>query len=790
MKLFFSPRRRRSDTRLSITWLRSAVVAGAGLLVVGSLPLRAQEETGTAQESGDAKEDTPKTEVPQIEVPKAGVPKAGESAKTDEPGKTKDPAKIGPVSAQKDLDTLKLLDGSTQFGRVSDPGGSSIQLEYRGASRKFLKSEIESIEFFKGRQAKERLETDLVILKLNQHHVRCKILRETGREVRVELPNGARTTYARERVQRVMYRDQIFTEASQNYNQDLESDIRRALELIRGDDEKVRDRSEKLLVQAGIFAIESVERSLTELGKLSPEEREVKAGAIVALSRVLHTYGLKKVTAPEIEEMLPSLYDDLAYGDFTAKASLLKVIFSRFADESPPLALFLISNSYEDARIRAMCVEILRRLNQNRALVTLYNQHSGQLQFVAAVALARNRIYVGVPTLIDALELGSQESQAIRRLAAQILRETTGQNFEFRADSTPAARDKVIAKWRDWWGKHERPLYEKSRLVLEKKTVQTIERRESLDLWKKAHEFVNEKKHARAAIFLREAMKRDPTFHKAHVSLAVLLYSVIASEEKDVAKKTERFDEAERILDDLSHRSLPEITDADRHWIHYELGCIYLTRGKIIDALDELKTSLALEPTSISSMLGIAACHWELATSKSELIAGERKIELRSALRTYIDASQAIRGRLRTIQVLSLGDVPNFETLPFQRRDYNRNVLAVRADLEATSVELFIKIARIYRLQGGSKRAVLALREGLDTLKASTELNESATLEIALRTQLGNTYEAIGKDSLALAQYGSVLKGLDPKNKLCLRGYARVRRSIDRKEGAVTKAGD
>ncbi len=747
------------------------------LVIVTSLALPAQEESGDA---GDPA---------RVPMPKSEGVSPTEETKPDRPVP---PAirKRAPVSVEKDLDTVRLLDGSTQFGRVSDSGGNAIQLGYRGASRKILKSEIESIEFFEGRQARERLDTDLVILELNRHHVRCKILRENGREVRVELSNGARTTYSRDRVQRVLYRDQILTEASHHYNQDLESEIRRALEVIRGDDEKMRERAEKLLVQAGIFAIDLVERSLAEITKLSRDERRARAAAILALRRVLHVHGIKKVTSSEIEENLPGLYDDLAYGDFKVKESLLKVIFSRFSDESVPLALYLISNSQEDSRIRAACVEILRRLDQNRALVTLYNDNSGQLQFVAAVALARNRVFVGVPTLIEALTVGSQEDEAIRELAAQILRETTGQNFDFRADATPASRDKAISRWRDWWSTNERTLQEKSRIVLEKKKVQTIERREALDLWKKAHEFLEEKKSARAEIFLRESIKRDPGFYKSHVSLAVLLYSVLAVAEDDVEKKVAFFDEAERILDDISHRSLAEITDADRHWIHYELGSVYLARGKIVEALDQLETSLALEPTSISTMLGLAACHWDLATSKSELTAGERKIELQSALRAYLDASQTIRQRLRTIQVIGLGDVPRLDTLPFQRRDYNRNVLLVREDLEVTAIELFVKIARIYRLQGDSRRAVLALREGIDTLKASTELNEPATLEISLRTQLGNAYEAVNKDTLALVQYSTVIQSLDAKNEVCLRGYARVRRRIDRKEREVTKAED
>ena len=766
--------------------------AGAGLAVLAVVILwagdrpRAQD---APQRGAPARETPPgRSGAEARPAPGAGEPGAGEPGAGKPAGE--DPARVEPAPrAEADLDRVRLTDGSTHFGRVVDPGGWAIEIEYRGARRKVAKAEIESIEYFKGRQARERLDTDLVVLKLNNHHVRCKILRENGRDVLVELANGARTTYTRDRVERVLYRHQILSESSQFYNQDLESEILRAIATLRTDGSDDMERAEKLLVQAGVFAVDACRRSLAEIEKLSGAEAEAASVARLALGRVLHVHALKRCVDPSIEESLPALYDELAFGTTAVKESLLKVIFSRFADESVPLALYLISYPFEDPQVRAMCVEILRRLDQNRALVTLYNEHSGQLQFVAAVALARNRVFIGVPTLIEALELGSEQDVAIRQVADSVLRETTGQDFGFRADGAPAARARAVAEWRQWWADNEKSLNAKSRLVLEKKTVETIERREAVDLWKKAHEFWTADEQARAEIFLRESVRRDPGFHKASVSLATLLHTRLPKDDPDGAKRAERFAEARQILEDLSRRSLPEVVDAERHWFHYELGNIAMLEGRVDDALDDYKTSLSLDASSISAVLGIAACHWDLATGRNELTAGERKIELQNALREYLEASQAIQNRLRTVQVLGLGDVPKDENLPFARRDFNRNVLSVRESLEATSVGLFAKIARIYSLQDDSKRAVLTLREGLDTLRASTELNEGASLEIELRTMLGSTYESLGKDALAFEQYAAVLKRLDDKHEMCRRGYDRVRRRLGRDDDAVSRLG-
>ena len=673
-----------------------------------------------------------------------------------------------------DLDRVLLRDQSVQYGRVVDTGGYRIALEYRGAKRHFPKRDIERIEYFKGRKAKERLETDLVILRLNRHHVRCKILRETGDAIRVELPNGARITYARNRVLKVLYRDQILTEASSYYNQDLESAMNRAISAIEGGKVGEENKEEKFLVQAGIFAVEHVRRAVDRLRE-SKDEIAGRLEAAKAFGRILHVHGLKCVVTREIEEAVPTIYEDLTYAPFTVKESLLKVVYSRFDEASVPLALYLIRYPQEDPRIRAMSVEILRRLGQNRALVTLYNENSGQLQFVAAVALARNRILVGLPTLIDALSLGGEKQREIRELAARVLRETAGKDHGFRADGTPEARATSIEEWRQWWAKNETSINEESRLILTKKQIQTVERREAIDLWKRAHEFLRSEKYRRSEIFLRESVKRDPSFHKAQTSLAVLLYSHLADKVKDETERDKLLREAERLLDTVAASADPEMNDRDRHWIHYELGTVRMIRGDVLGALDEYNSSVALDPTSISGMIGVGACHWMLATTKNELTPSERKIELQAALRTFLGAIQSIENRLRTVQVLGTGDAPKVDELPFPRRVYNQNVLSVREDLESTSIGLFVRVAKIYRLRGDTKSAALALKEGLDTLRASTELRDSSSLEIELRTQLGSVYESVKKYALAAQQYGTVLKNLDPDHEHARRGYDRVK---------------
>ena len=250
---------------------------------------------------------------------------------------------------------------------------------------------------------------------------------------------------------------------------------------------------------------------------------------------------------------------------------------------------------------------------------------------------------------------------------------------------------------------------------------------------------------------------------------------VVKDKVKDETERDKLLREAERLLDTVAASADPEMNDRDRHWIHYELGTVRMIRGDVLGALDEYNSSVALDPTSISGMIGVGACHWMLATTKNELTPSERKIELQAALRTFLGAIQSIENRLRTVQVLGTGDAPKVDELPFPRRVYNQNVLSVREDLESTSIGLFVRVAKIYRLRGDTKSAALALKEGLDTLRASTELRDSSSLEIELRTQLGSVYESVKKYALAAQQYGTVLKNLDPDHEHARRGYDRVK---------------
>ena len=681
------------------------------------------------------------------------------------------------------LDKVHLSDGSVQHGKVAERGGNTISLEYRGAAKKIPKALVDKIVFYEGRRSQQKLDTDLVILKINEHRVPCKILKESGVEVRVELANGAKTTYRRDQVLRVHYRNQVL-KSSDYYTIEVAQQMDQAIRLIVNGEEIRSAQAEKFLIQCGVFALGKVEKSLGSFKNAGePEKKRIQS----SFARILHVHQLKKVVTDSMEAAEPRIYQELTYGDLEVRESLLKILYPRFADESVPLAKYIISNEQEDVRLRALSVEILRRLNFNKALLEIYNDSSHELKLVSSVALVRNRIFFPIPTLLEALEVGGESNFKIRALAAGVLRDSTRQNFGFKAEGTPEARAKAIEKWRQWWEENTQQYRARSLLVLNNRAIETDARKESREFWLKAHQFWTAGRFDRAGTYLREARRKDPSFLKAHVSYATLLYSELSRVEETAERKEAMIAEAGQILKGLVDSALPEAAEQDLHWVHFEYGNVLRLQGKHKEALRQYEDSLGLDPSSIASVLGIADSHWAVATGRNELSKVERKLEMQSALEGYSLAEKKIAELMGNIQVMSAADIPQLETLPFERRTHNRNALAVREELEEKGIRLSIKKARVYRLQEDPKKAVVTLRQGLETLSASAEIKDKKVIEADLRAMLGVVYESMGQEVLAVKEYLKVVKDLDRTNPVCRRGYERLRKRLQKKQATASR---
>jgi tetratricopeptide (TPR) repeat protein len=664
---------------------------------------------------------------------------------------------------QQEHDVVLLKDGTVLHGDVVELGNNRIAVEQVSGSRQVYKRDIERVEFYRERQGARRLDTDLIILK-NGHRLAGEVkLLKGDQEVRITLQSGATVTYARRDVVRILRRNELFTSTSTHYTRELEENVASALAELRSAEPDVAARAENYLIECGIFAVERARRELTEIGS--------GPASAAALERILRAYEIKEVVSTAMEEEHPHIYRVLTSGTPQERLSFLEVLLPAHIEDAVDLALLLIRDSREHEQIRALAVEVLKRLQQNRALVKLYNETTGEaagsLRLVAALALAENGILLGVPTLIEALAL---ESQELRRLASETLRTATGQDFQYRSDGAPAARQAAIARWQAWWDANEEQLTAASKAILASGGRETEERRLSRELWKQAHEAWAEDDLANTERLLRNALRLDPTFEKASISLAVLLATAEQNPE------SVKLASAEKLLEDLAGRLRPDAPASDRYWVHLELANIYRLKGKAMEALRSYEESHNQMPNSVPALLGMADSRWTLATGAGEESREERRGEIREALQGYETARKQILENLRGLRSMRAEELIPGHQLPFERREYNRTVIEVRKAYEAQLARLALKIAKAEALLGDRKKAALTLRAGLQDLGLAIELPGAKVLEAELRRYLGLIYETLGQDILALEEYRKVLGELDPEDENCRKAVERLRR--------------
>ncbi|MBN1442711.1 MAG: hypothetical protein JXA90_08380 [Planctomycetes bacterium] len=673
-------------------------------------------------------------------------------------------------------DKVRLKDGSTAHGLVVETGGNRISLEMTGGSRTILKRDIERIEFNRTRAASEKMATDRVELG-SGHTVSGKVtLIEGGTKVQVELA-GRKTTvvYPRDQIRRILWKDELVGSTTLHYSQELERRVEEALKGLDDEDPAARKKDEEFLIHAGILAIDKVKEAYAALAAAGEAVSAGEPGEpaasprLDALRRIVHVHELKTIIPPEIEETHPQVYEVLGHGSTHEKDSLLKLILPNLPDQSVDLALYLIKYPYEDDKIRSVLIDMLRRMQKNWALLKLYNESQGQLQLVSAIALGKNHILLGVPTIIEALSLSSED---LRRLAGDTLFQLTGKDFGFRADGAPMARQTAVREWQSWWTKNQDQIEKSARAVLQGGDADSPQRATARDAWRLGHEAWRLKQLDQAEAFFQKAIQSDPTFVKASISLAALYYTDL-----------ERLSSAERLLRDLAERPIANMTSIDHYWICLELGNVYRMLGKYAEAKASYKESLQFNADSVYGVLGVAECNWLLGTGKGDSGAVERQAHLREALAGYEEAFKLFETAVERLVALRPEDVVDLENLPFDRRLHNRTVWEVRSGYEEEMARLFIKIGKAHLLLDSKESAVRELGRGVRFVEAfGDELTAKKKLLVDMRSLLAHAYESLGQNVEAIQQLRVVLSDLDPENEHCKQALARLRRRILREK--------
>ncbi len=277
------------------------------------------------------------------------------------------PALLSPAGA----DVVVLKDGMELRGRVIDLGTNSIELQMRsGASRRINLKDIRKASFELSKEEPAR-KLDRVFrkngselagdVKYSEDGKRVVVIRTdaSGRRSQVEIP--------REEIARIIMRDQEVSEGAAVYSEQVRDGIKASLGQLGGTGPEVA-KAEERLASYGIFAISEVREARKSAKEGSP--------AAKALARIERLYKLREIT-PDLLQDLRDYYRILTSGSAEEKSTLLEEMFTRYLQESVPVARFLVLDPEEDHKIRALAVALLGQNGFNRELVEIYSDPSG-----------------------------------------------------------------------------------------------------------------------------------------------------------------------------------------------------------------------------------------------------------------------------------------------------------------------------------------------------------------------------------------------------------------------------
>lgn len=678
---------------------------------------------------------------------------------------------VGALRAGEDVVTLQ--DGTVHKGQVVELGGNRIDLLVPGGAKKILRQEIASVRFDESRRQRTVEDSDVVVRK-GGHQIRGKVeLIHDGKAVRITLPGGSTAEIPRTEVARIIYRGEALTVQSSTYTVELAAEIDRALAVLapigpeapvdpqapRAADAMTVEGAERFLADCGIFAIEKARKAF--------EAVDPRSDGGAALARVIDLYGLKEVVSTTIEEQVGDVYKVLGGSELREKCNLLLLVFPRFPEESVPLAVFLASSRVQESTVRAWSIDFLRRMERNRDLLGLWRRSTGRDQLSAAIALARNRILVGVPTLLEAMELDSVE---VRALAEKNLRDVTGKDFGFRADGAPQARRDALARWAAWWRENEASCLELAENVLRQTEAETEERRQAVALWREASADLAAQKTDQAEDKLRRALVLDPGFIHATVGLAIVLYG----------ERGKPCDAAD-LLDDF--RSRPAFLSAgkSREWLLLHLGRSARLCGDLERALSAYKACRFMSPESLEATKGLAECAFAYAASGQSLSPQERQVLLDDALAAFDAALEISKTSLERLEVLQPDGIPPGFDLVYDRRQYNRGVVDLRDRLRRERFDIEFRRARTLALKGEELDAIKALRAVANDMAVDSS-DEAKRIQASVRAYLGVLYEKMGRPVLALREYRRIVDDIDPEHADAVQGIARLQRKIQTAE--------
>ena len=591
---------------------------------------------------------------------------------------------------------LLLHTGERLEGRVYDIRDQYLEVHRSLGSKRLAKSDVANWVLVVDPGAEEE-PSGLVIVLRGGHEISGKIrFVEETLEWIVDLPAG-QARYPENEVLRVIPPSGMTSDDRFTPRKGFDEEIAAAIADVRSADSMRMSRGKLFLENAGYFALRDIQKSIETDGP-NPILRQL---SIQERFRVVIPDG--------IEEILPNLTQELrATRPETRVAVLREALIETGADLYPLLGLMLLDREQPSA-VRSFAIDVLGRMHQVRDLLIAYPESEGRAQIAIAIALGDNGVYLGIPTLIDALELPTSEATqtveglTVQELAVRRLREYSGETYGFQVSGTEEERKEAIAKWREWWTENRVAIEDSVEEILATGD-ESPRRRRAADLWRQGQMARARGQLETATTFFERARKEDPTSAAPLISLGIVAYTW----REDHLAAIDYFRQA------LS-RPISEGQDHLERLCYFHLGRIYQLGRDYDMAVQALAKSVEVDPSYSQGWYELGMVQYRQAL----LLGGDEVERRRGALigarDTFAEGVSALESYRENQSLLDLNSLPFDEELPFSSRDHNRSLRDIREQLQAEIARFHYQMAVISVALGETRNARTHIEKAKDS---------------------------------------------------------------------------
>jgi len=605
---------------------------------------------------------------------------------------------------------LVLRNGRRLEGRAYDLRNQYIELNQSLGSTRLPKSEIQAWGILPDEGTEGQAPNLLIVVDSGHEIAGRSTYEEDTLEWVIELPTG-QARYPEERVQRTISQSGLTSDELFTPRRGFEERVASAIAEVRSGDSPRVARGREYLEQAGFFALKAVRKSIDEEG---PNE---------VLRRLSLEERLRIVVPLGLDHTFPNLLRDATSGLPSLRVEALRTALIEIGAELYPLLGLLLLDRDQPAEVRSFAIDVLGRMHCLPELLRAYEDSEGQAQFAIAIALGDNGVYIGIPTLIEALQLPPAASRApgarrsAQEVAIQRLREFTGESFGFEPDGTPEERAAAVELWNAWWKENRASVEDSARSAVQEGEA-SPRRRRAADIWRQGTLAYDRQQFESAMQLFQRAHDEDPTSAAPLISLGILSYTY----RQDPQTGIDYFRQA------LS-RPEGEGESELRRACYFHLGRIY-TLGRDFDmAQKSLMKAVEIDP-------GYALAWFELGKVQFQealLIGGDdterRRDSLEIARATFLDGITALNAYRERQEILDLNALPFDVELPFSAREHNRSLRDIRQQLLNEIGRFHHEIAKICLALGETSLAKRHLAEAKEAPRPPEGL---ATLERVL----------------------------------------------------------